>query len=168
MRIVVALLIALVVVVPAFANEPDPYVRTCSTSQFGDLGQGWRERAVVAGPLAFVGARNGLAPSLFPHKVLIVVDPNRVVTVTVALRSRAHSTLGYNGIHSGTGRVPLARGTSSVRFEACGAVASRAAWNRGTQFGGYFLVAGARCVHIDVATAGKVLRRKLSFGARCA
>ena len=65
------------------------------------------------------------------------------------------------------GGVPLAEGTESVRFHACRAVRSREPWNRGTQFGGYFLVAGARCVHVEVATQGKMLRRKLSFGARC-
>jgi hypothetical protein len=102
-----------------------------------------------------------------PLKVLVVVDPNAGPTVTIAPRSRAYAALGYNRIrHDGTG-VPLAQGTQSVRFQACRPVRSREPWNRGTQFPGYFLVSGARCVHVDVATQGKVLRRKLSFGARC-
>lgn len=176
MRIVVALLLALVVAVPALAEEPEPYVRTCSTSQFGDLGRGWRERAAVAGHVAFVGlsryrrvATERLGPGrAMPLKVIVVVDPNAAPTVTIAARSRAYAALGYNGIrHNGTG-VPLADGTQSVRFQACHPVRSREPWNRGTQFGGYFLVAGARCVHIEVATQGAVLRRKLSFGGRCA
>ena len=54
-----------------------------------------------------------------------------------------------------------------MRFHGCRLVRSREPWNRGTQFGGYFLVMGARCVHVDIATQGKVLRRKLSFGVRC-
>jgi len=46
---------------------------------------------------------------------------------------------------------------------------SREPWNRGTQFGGYFLVTGRRCVYIDVATQGKIIRRALRFGVpRCA
>ncbi len=174
MRVVLALLLALVVAVPAIADDPEPYVRTCSTSQYGDLVRGWQERAIVAGPVAFLG---GTAPRMaverfgpgraMPLKVLVVVDPNAAPTVTIALRSRSHAALGYNGIrHNGTG-VPLADGTPSVRFQACHPDRTREPWNRGTQFGGYFLVAGARCVHIDVATRGKVLRRKLSFGARC-
>ena len=167
MRIVLALLLALVVALPALAAEPEPYVRTCSTSQFGDLGRGWRDHAVIAGPLAFVGVREGLAPSRWPHKILVVVDPNRVATVTVVKRSRAHAALGYNEVrHNGTG-VSLSDGSQSVRFHACRSVRSREPWNRGTQFGGYFLVAGARCVHVDVASEGTVLRRRLSFGARC-
>jgi hypothetical protein len=103
-----------------------------------------------------------------PLKVLVVVDPHAAPTVTIAARSRAYAALGYNEIrHNGTG-VPLTDGTQSVRFQGCRPVRSREPWNRGTQFGGYFLVAGRRCVHIEVATQGKVLRRKLSFGARCA
>jgi hypothetical protein len=177
MRFAVALLLALVVAVPALADEPAPYVRTCATSQFGDLVRGWQERAVVAGHVAFVGIRGSYRPMrtdrfgpgrAMPLKVLVVVDPNAAPTVTIAARSRAYAALGYNAIrHNGMG-VPLADGTESVQYKACRAVPSREPWNRGTQFGGYFLVSGARCVHVDVATQGKVLRRKLSFGARCA
>ena len=177
MRVVAALLLALVVAVPALADEPEPYVRNCSSSAFGDLGQGWRERAMVAGHVAFVGMKNGYdrmsvdpggAGRGNPLKVLVVVNSNAAPTVTIAPRSRAYAALGYNSIRrkDSTG-VPLADGTQSVRFRACDVVRSREPWNRGTQFPGYFLVSGARCVHVDIATQGKVLRRKLSFGARC-
>ena len=176
MRVVAALLLALVVAVPAFADEPGPYVRSCSSSQFGDLGQGWRARALVAGHVAFVGMGDGYrrvytdkaGPGRgMPLKVVVVVDPSGAPTVTIAPRSRAYAALGYNRIRHDGGGVPLADGTPSVRFHACRVVRSREPWNRGTQFGGYFLVAGARCVYIDVATQGKLLRRKLSFGASC-
>ena len=174
MRIVLGLLLALVVAVPATAGDPEPYGRTCSTSQYGDLVRGWQERAIVAGHVAFLGGTGRrMAVERFgpgramPLKVLVVVDPNAAPTVTIAPRSRAYAALGYNSIrHEGTG-VPLSDGTQSVRFQACRPVRSREPWNRGTQFGGYFLVVGPRCVHVDVETQGKVLRRKLSFGARC-
>ena len=174
MRVVAALLLALVVAVPALADEPAPYVRTCSSSAHGDLGRGWRERAVVAGQIAFLGGTGSRSAvqrygpgTARPLKVLVIVDANAALTVTIAPRSRAHAALGYNRIsHNGTG-VPLADGTQSVLFRACRPVSSREPWNRGTQFPGYFLVEGARCVHVDIATQGKVLRRKLSFGARC-
>ena len=177
MRVVVALL-ALVVAVPALADEPEPYVRTCSSSAYGDLGQGWRERAIVAGHLALVGLKDGyrrvdtewFGPGRgMPLKVLVVVDPNAAPTMTIAPRSRGYAALGYNRIrHDGTG-VPLADGTHSVRFQACRLVSSREPWNRGTQFPGYFLVARAACVHVEVATLGTVLRRTLRFGVtRCA
>ena len=173
MRALVALLLALVVAVPALADDPEPYVRTCSTSQYGKLVPDWQERAIVAGHIAFLGGNSRMAIERFgpgmamPLKVLVVVDANAAPRVTIAPRSRAYAALGYNGIrHNGTG-VRLVDGTQSVRFQACHPDRKREPWNRGTQFGGYFLVAGAHCVHIDVATAGKVLRRKLSFGARC-
>ena len=180
MRVVVAALtLTLAVAVPALADEPAPYVRTCSSSAYGDLGRGWRERAVVAGHLAFVGMRGPRRASELgpvdpgranPLKVLVVVDPNSAPTVTIARVSRRNAALGYNTIrHDGTGRgVPLADGTTSVRFQGCRPVASREPWNRGTQFPGYFLVARRGCVHVDVATQGRVLRRTLRFGVtRC-
>ena len=173
MRVVVLLLLALIVAVPALADEPDPYVRQCSTRQYGDLVRAWRDRAIVAGHIAFLGGTGRMTVERFgperamPLKVLVVVDPNAAPTVTIAPRSRGYAALGYNAIrHDGTG-VPLADGTQSVRFQACRSVRSREPWNRGTQFGGYFLVVGAHCVHVDIATQGKVLRRKLSFGAPC-
>jgi len=172
MRIAVALLLVLVAAVPALADEPEPYVRKCGTSQFGDLGRGWQERAVVAGHVAFIGMserwRPG-GPGAWPAKVIVVVDPNAAPTVTVAERSREHAALGYNNVrHNGTG-VTLDQGTQRVRFEACHPDRLREPWNRGTQFGGYFLVAGRRCVYIEVATQGKIIRRVLRFGVpRCA
>jgi hypothetical protein len=64
MRLRVAAAVLLVAVVhsgAALAGAPDPFVRDCSTSQYGDLGRDWAERAVVAGPVAFVGMRDGYA-----------------------------------------------------------------------------------------------------------
>lgn len=174
MRAVVALLFGLLLAVPAFAGAPEPYVADCSSSVYGDLGREWKERALVAGNVAFVGMKDGYeewrppGPGSWPVKVLVVVEPSAAARVTIAARSRDHAALGYNRIrHEGRG-VPLARGTRGVVFRACRREGSREPWNRGTQFAGYFLVAGARCVHVDVATQGRVLRRKLSFGARCA
>lgn len=174
MRLLVAtalLLVALTVAIPALAGDAEPFVRECSTSQYGDLGRGWRERAVIAGPVAFVGMRDGYATGgPLPLKVLVVVDPQRVATATIAARSRGYAALGYNGVRpSGAGRIPVSRGTPSVRFQACDAVMSREPWNRGTQFGGYFLVRGRRCVHIVIKSRGKILPRVLRFGVpRCA
>ena len=173
MRVLVALLLGLVVAVPALAVDSEPYVRACSTSQFGDLGRGWQERAIVAGHVAFLGGNSRMAIERYgpgramPLKVLVVVDANAAPTVTIAPRSRAYAALGYNGIHHNGAGVPLVDGTQSVRFQACHPDRTREPWNRGTQFGGYFLVVGARCVHVDISTQGRMLRRKLSFGARC-
>lgn len=182
MRVLLALLVVLVVAVPALAVEPEPYVRTCSSSAYGDLGRGWRERAVVAGRLAFVGLGgvrraaelDRVGPGAAnPLKVLVVVEPGSAPTLTIAPRSRRGAALGYDNIRieqAKTDRgVPLAAGTTSVRFKGCRAVASREPWNRGTQFPGYFLVARRGCVHVEVRSGGKLIRRALRFGvARCA
>ena len=142
-------------------TSPSRTCATCGTSVFGDLGQGWQERAIVAGHVSFVGLKNGYqrwrpgGPGGWPVKVLVVVDPNAAPTVTIAARSRGHASLGYNDIrHNGRG-VPLDRGTQSVRFEACRPNAAREPWNRGTQFAGYFLVSGRRCVYVDVHDRGQ-------------
>lgn len=176
MRIAFVLLLALAAAMPALAGGREPYVRTCATSQLGDLGRGWQERAVVAGHVAFVGLRNGYerwrprGPGAWPLKVIVVADPNSAPTVTIAERSRGHASLGYNEVrYPGGASVSLSRGVESVRFEACRPSTAREPWNRGTQFGGVFLVSGRRCVHVEVATQGKVLRRVLRFGRpRCA
>src|SRR5688500_19212693 len=105
MRVVAgALLVAVALALPAFAaEEPPPYVRTCSSSAYGDLGAGWREHAVVAGHLAFVGLGGRRRTSELdpvdpgqanPLKVLVVVDPNSAPTLTVARVSRRNAALG--------------------------------------------------------------------------
>ena len=86
-----ALLLALVVAVPALAVEPEPYLRNCSSSAYGDLGRGW-QRACGRGRPACV-RRDQERPRVqpVPQKVLVVVEPNRIATVTIAARSRLTS-----------------------------------------------------------------------------
>lgn len=176
MRLVVAFVAALVAAVPALATEAEPVVRDCGNRVFGDLGRGWRDRAVVAGRVAFVGVRAGYGPRrrapaglAWPTKVLVVVDPGVAATVTVTARSRAGAALAYHALHHHGAPVPLTEGVESVRFEACARANPGAAWNRGTQFAGYFLLAGPSCVAVEVEAHGRVLRRTLRFGLeRCA
>jgi hypothetical protein len=178
MRLIVALAAA-VAAVPALAQPVEPVVRDCSTHARGDLGRDWRSRAALAGPLALVGMRDGYrrgsvppAPSgrAWPLKVLVVVEPRAVVTVTIGARSRRFAALGYNALRHRGESVPLSAGSTSVRFEACPRPNMPEPWNRGTQFPGYFLVSGGRCVGVEVRVEGtaSVLRRNLRFGAaRC-
>lgn len=186
---VIALATGGFVAAPAASQEEEPVVRDCKGPRnLGDLGRNWRRQAVVAGPLAFVRMRDGYSRRLpsasptaaLPLKVLVVVEPKAIVTVTISTRSRGIAALGYAAsFRQGGRRVPLSAGSISVRFEACARAnvsTSRIAnagkpWNRGTQFGGYFLVAGSRCVDVEVRPEGRtsVLRRTLRFGvARCA
>lgn len=149
----------------------EPVVRDCGTSAYGDLGRGWTSRAIVAGPLALVGLRDGYrgvraaAPRGFawPLKVLVVVEPRAVVTLTIDERSRSFASLAYASAPVPR-PTPLAHGSQSVRFEACKRANAGEPWNRGTQFPGYFLVARPGCVAVRVATAAGTWRRTLRFG----
>ena len=171
-------LIAAVAAAPAPAHREEPPQRDCSTSAYGDLGRGWQRRAVVAGPLAFVGLRSGyggVPPKRKGQgallKVLIVVEPAAVATVTMTAKSRRFATLGYHDVRSTDGYAPLTAGTPRASFVACAKPNPRAAaWNRGTQFPGYFLVSGRRCVDVVVRVRGGPgpMLRTLRFGvARC-
>ncbi|MFN2469103.1 MAG: hypothetical protein ABR521_13355 [Gaiellaceae bacterium] len=160
------------------AEGPAPPVRDCRTSAYGDLGQGWQRRAVVAGPVAFVGLRQGYrsVPRASPRtaarvKVLVVVEPRAVVTLSIAARSQRLASLAYARPGLPDPPNPLSAGSTSVRFRACAHANSGERWNRGTQFPGYFLLAGRGCVGVEVRARGRqgVLRRTLRFGVtRCA
>ena len=110
----------------------------------------------------------------WPTKVLVVVEPRAVVTVTIRERSVPFAALGY-GVREmprdPRGSVPLTAGSRGVRFVACRhANPGAEPWNRGTQFPGYFLVSGRRCVDLTVSYGARptVVRRTLRFGApRC-
>jgi hypothetical protein len=175
-RAALALFALLIAAVPADAQDAQPVVRICRDSQYGDLGRGWRREALVAGPLAFVGLRDGYGfgrPAArgraWPLKVLVVIEPRAVATVTIGARSAEFAALAYRSLRHHGGTVPLSAGTHAVRFEACDRVKTREPWNRGTQFGGYFLVRGRRCVDVEVQIGTRLLRRQLRFGvSRCA
>jgi hypothetical protein len=175
-RVALALAALLACAVPALAQEVEPVVRACRDSQYGDLGRGWEQRAVTAGPLAFVGLRDGYgfgrpAPPgrAWALKVLVVLEPRAVATVTIGPRSGEFAALAYHRLRHNGPIVPLSDGTSTVRLEACGRVKTREPWNQGTQFGGYFLVRGRRCIDVEVRTGSRLLRRQLRFGVpRCA
>jgi len=161
--------------VPAFAADGQPVVRDCASSAFGDLGPNWRARAVVAGPVAFVGLRAGYrgantapAGSGRPLKVLVVVEPRTVATLAIRPQSRRVAALHYARAQVSLPVAPLGEGTSAVRFEACRVPVSKEPWNAGTQFPGYFVVNGRRCVAVEVRASGKRIWRTLRFGAaRC-
>jgi hypothetical protein len=161
----------------------EPPVRDCSTDAYGDLGRNWRLSALHAGPVAFVGMRKGTrhvpaAPPgrSWPLKVLVVLEPRQVATITIAARARSLASLAYDQAAlrrvaaDAGGHVPLSVGEPSVRFEACARPHVGDPWNRGTQFPGYFLVSGRRCIDVIVRVKGHSgpLRRTLRFGrTRC-
>ena len=157
----------------------EPALRECSTSAYGDLGRNWRQSALHAGPVAFVEMRDGTrqvppAPPgrSWPLKILVVLEPGRAATVTIAARARSVAALAYDQaslrrVSAAAGdHAPLSAGEPSVRFGACARPHAGKRWNRGTQFPGYFLVSGRRCVAVIVRVEGEpaALRRTLRFG----
>jgi hypothetical protein len=152
------------------SSDAGVFVRSCESSVFGDLGAGWRKDAVIAGPLAFVGARGyeddpkrlffarkpGMATA---QKVLAVVVGDRPVLVSV---QRPNAALFYDPSKWGqSNHVALRRGDEATRFEPCTADSQRS-----TQFNGGFLVRRPTCVPVKVQIeGGQATIVSLSFGA---
>jgi hypothetical protein len=149
-----------------------PYVRTCASSVYGDLGARWRQKAVQAGPVTFIGAlerRDGLVARkrASGHKLLIVVEPRHTVTISIDGRARRFASLLYDPAKFHL-RYPRVRdGAEAVTFVACFSPHGSAPWERGTQFNGEFVVFGPRCVPVEISGApqSQPIRRSLSFGA---
>jgi hypothetical protein len=157
---------------PGFSPIPDAgvFVRSCESSVFGDLGADWRKDAVLAGPVAFVGARGyeddpkrsfvARGPRMATaQKVLAVVVGDRPVIVSVQTRDAA---LFYDPSKWGqSNHVAFRRGDEVTRFEPCIGDAQRS-----TQFNGGFLVRRPTCVAVRVQIEGGRARVVLlSFGA---
>jgi hypothetical protein len=143
----------------------EPFVRPCGSSVFGEL-RGWKGASILAGPLAFVGAkayRDYPARSFeerggrwSEQKVLVLVMGATPVTVEVAPEARAFAGLIYDPANFNTHKPRFA--LSAVRFEPCPE-------QRSTQFNGAFLVNGAHCVPVTVSVEGREpQQRVLTFG----
>jgi hypothetical protein len=144
-------------------------VRSCDSSVSGDLGADWRRDAVLAGPVAFVGARGyeddpkrlffADDPAMArAQKVLAVVDGGRPVVVSVQMRDAA---LFYDPSKWGqSNRVAFRRGDAVTRFEPC-----LGADQLPTQFNGGFLVRRPICVLVEVRVEDEEpILVSLSFG----
>lgn len=156
--------------------EAAAFVRDCDSSVYGRLGRGWREDAVVIGPIAFIGLpslaaaperrfepRKGRDRS---EKVLAVVRTGPPVTVRVS--PFEHVGLLYDpskfNAHS------VADGDPAVTFVSCepgeSPYADFGASGRATQFNGAFVMDGPGCVALDVAVGSEAAERTwVSFGA---
>jgi hypothetical protein len=165
------------------------FVRTCETNVYGTLNpRRWRKHSIVAGPLAFWYAREyAEAPASFFRpargssdryeglKLLVLIRPDAVATVIVPESERHDVALLYNpAAWNDRNEYRIEDGDSAVRFEACKkgeTIGTGSPLNEMTQFNGGFLVAGVRCVPLDVLVRGqpRAIHVTLSFGAgRCA
>jgi hypothetical protein len=163
--------------------------RTCETSVYGTLdAPAWRKHSIIAGPLVFyyadqyarqpasvfapIPGRNGYYGG---QKLLVLVRRDAVATVVLPESERRYAGLLYNpAAWNNRNAYTIEDGETALRFKACkkgetGPVGGPL--NAMTQFNGAFVVAGARCVPLQIYVRGEqgTIPVTLSFGAgRCA
>ena len=160
------------------------FVRTCEASVRGAIDDpAWRKHSVFAGPLVFyavdqyagqpasafapIPGRDGYYPG---QKLLVFVRRSAVVTVVVSDPERSYAALLYNpAAWNDRNAYKIEDGESAVRFRACkkGETAVGAPPNAMTQFNGSFVIAGARCLPLEVLVRGeeRTIPITLSFGS---
>jgi hypothetical protein len=163
------------------------FARTCEASVYGTLDDPtWRKHSVIAGPLVFYSADQYAEQpaSLFApivgndgyyagQKLLVLIRRGAVATVVVPESERRFTRLLYNPADWNDRNAYTVRdGETTVRFEGCpkGETATVGGpLNVMTQFNGSFVVAGVRCVPLEVLVRGQgTISVTLSFGAgRC-
>jgi hypothetical protein len=162
------------------------FVRTCQASVYGTIDDpAWRKHSVFAGPLVFYSADQYAEQpaSLFApvdgndryvgQKLLVLIRRDAVATVVVPESERSRAALLYNpAAWNDANAYRIEDGESAVTFKACkkGQTARVGGpLTAMTQFNGGFVVAGVRCVPLDVRVRGEdqiiPVKVKLSFGA---
>jgi hypothetical protein len=170
----------------ASAPRDKVFIRTCETSVYGTIDDpAWREHSVFAGPLVFYSADQYAEQpaSLFApidgndryagQKLLVLIRRGAVATVVVPDSMRSSAALLYNpAAWNDRNAYRIEDGESAVTFKACEKGESEPVGgppNGMTQFNGAFVVAGDRCVRLDVRVRGEdqiiPVKVKLSFGA---
>lgn len=170
------------------APPHEAFVRTCETSVYGTLNSpAWQKYSVIAGPLVFYYADQyaNQPASLFAplpgndgyyagQKLLVLLRRGAVATVIVPESNRSYTALLYDpAAWNDRNAYRIEDGESAVTFKACkqGETAPVGGpLNAMTEFNGSFVVAGARCVPLEVLVRGKerTIPVRLSFGAgRC-
>jgi hypothetical protein len=145
-----------------------PFVRSCGTDVYGDLGsvRRWQRQSIVVGPFAFVWirqAREATRASIArayragqgAFKILAVIKRGHEVTVTVPSGERRHVALLYD--RSAFDRAQtVANGERAVIFRACPPSAGSRPqdWAAATQFNGGIIVDSPRCVRLTIHVSG--------------
>jgi hypothetical protein len=159
-------------VTPSFPASTG-YLRDCASSVDGGVGSRDIRQSAKVGPLAFVWVRGAeQAPAAFfrrrpggypSGKYLVLVRSAEQVTVSVPPSERKVVALVYDPAHFAP-FLPVSKGERVVTFRAC--AGSSSAWEASTQFNGGIVVAGARCVVLDVrpASANRARRLRMPVG----
>jgi hypothetical protein len=164
------------------------FVRTCEMRAIGTLeAPAWGKHSIIAGPLVFyyadqyaeqpaslfapIPAQNGQYAG---QKLLVLVRRGAVATVAVSETERRYAALLYDPADwNDRNEYRIGDGESAVIFKACKKEETApvsGSLNAMTQFNGTFVVAGVRCVRLEVLVRGqeRTIPVTLSFGAgRC-
>jgi hypothetical protein len=171
----------------ATSERPRAFVRTCETRVFGTLDDpAWQKHTITAGPLSFydadqyapIGVANldpipGRSGYYSGQKLLVLVRPGEVATVVVPDSARPYAALLYNPADwNDRNQYRIEDGESAVTFKACKKEATPVdgSLDAMTQFNGGLVVAGVRCLPLEVFVRGeeRTIPVTLSFGAgRC-
>jgi hypothetical protein len=149
-----------------------PGFRSCKSSIYADLGSGWEERSVRAGPLWLVRLLN-YQPRMFEPapglryraaKVLIMVENG--LTVMLKVPREMHGMVGLEYDRDS----PFRRGSRSARVRDAGYAVTfeGCAPNEGSEgphtlFNGAFVVARPICARLEITVAGRT--EPISFAA---
>jgi hypothetical protein len=168
----------------ASAPPQSVFVRTCEASVRGTIDDpAWRKHSVFAGPFVFYSADQYAEQpaSLFApidgnggyyagQKLLVLLRRGAVATVVVPESKRSYAALLYNpAAWNNSNAYRIEDGESAVTFKACEKRKTAAVSgppNAMTQFNGGFVVAGARCLPLEVLVRGteRMIPVTLSFG----
>jgi hypothetical protein len=157
---------------PARAARPRPHGQYygCDSQTYGNLGPQWRKGSTQAGPIWFIN--KGIAPSFRFH------NPDgtlKAVPLIVMLRDNSTAWVQPSGTgkqyfrflpgFNGTDRYTLRDGKARATFAGCSEQNSMYG-NGFTEFYLGIIVAGPRCITLDVRTPGSRLPipATLTFG----
>jgi hypothetical protein len=162
---------------PSVVDEAG-YVRTCASRVIGDIGapSAWRSSSItiarsvlldgIRGPSHASRAAFGGTHGRYPAgKVLVVVKQGERVTMRVPTSERRVFSLLYDpgSMEGANNRYAISQGEHAVTFVACPGTSP--SWSRATQFNGGPIVAGARCVSLDVRVGDHPWRTiRVAFG----
>ena len=157
---------------PARAIRPSPRGQYygCDSQTYGNLGPQWRKGSTQAGPIWFIN--KGIAPSFRFHNpggtlkavpVIVMLRDNSTARVQPSGTGKRYFRFlpGFNG----TDRYTLRDGQATATFAGCSDQNSMYG-NGFTEFYLGVIVAGPRCITLDVRTPGRrvPIPATLAFG----
>jgi hypothetical protein len=160
------------VATPVARAEPGTVLDACASAIGENLGLGWRQHSVRAGPLWFIDLRQQSATYYGHSKVAIggfavAIQNNAKAWVTTAGASGTYFRFlfGPSDFKDGVdGHYTVADGEAGVTFVGCPPGLGSSFQAGYTLYGGYYLIAGSpRRVALDVRTPGSSTPRRITF-----